>query len=203
MIGFTVQKRDVIFVQESKATNWNNMVNWSITMANIRVPMSFVILLDIRRKTSICISKSIQCDLLNVFRINAQYQNAIQAFYHWRNWKGIYVSIIIIFDNVNFVHFVMYKNIITRSILRFGVPTFINNMIGNTCTLLIQNPEKNHFRVKDFKCDQCDAEFTSVGKLNWHYTIHEGATYRQGSRSSKCSFRTTDSFISVLQTTKI
>ena len=48
---------------------------------------------------------------------------------------------------------------------------------------MLWNPDKSHFRVKDFKCDQCDSEFTSVAKLNWHYKIHEGATYGQGDGS--------------------
>ena len=44
----------------------------------------------------------------------------------------------------------------------------------------VSTRNKSHFGVKDFKCDRCGSEFTSVAKLNWHYTIHEGATYGQG-----------------------
>ena len=36
---------------------------------------------------------------------------------------------------------------------------------------------KQHFRIKDFKCDQCDFESTSKWDLNRHYRVHEGLTY--------------------------
>ena len=36
---------------------------------------------------------------------------------------------------------------------------------------------KKHFRIKDFKCDQCDKEFATVGDLNIHYAVHEGLIY--------------------------
>ena len=34
-----------------------------------------------------------------------------------------------------------------------------------------------HFEMKDFICDQCDAKFRTIGKLNIHYKKHEGLTY--------------------------
>ena len=36
---------------------------------------------------------------------------------------------------------------------------------------------KQHFRIKDFKCDKCDFESTSKWDLNRHYRIHEGILY--------------------------
>ena len=36
---------------------------------------------------------------------------------------------------------------------------------------------KVHFAIREFKCDQCDAKFTSQSQLNKHYQIHEGLTY--------------------------
>ena len=36
---------------------------------------------------------------------------------------------------------------------------------------------KVHFAIQEFKCDQCDAKFTSQSQLNVHYTKHEGLTY--------------------------
>ena len=36
---------------------------------------------------------------------------------------------------------------------------------------------KHHFRIKDFKCDQCDQSFDTAHKLNRHYSIHEGIIY--------------------------
>ena len=36
---------------------------------------------------------------------------------------------------------------------------------------------KNHFGIKDFECDQCDAKFTAKGDLNLHYQQHEGIIY--------------------------
>ena len=36
---------------------------------------------------------------------------------------------------------------------------------------------KVHFAIQEFKCDQCDAKFTSQARLNKHYQIHEGNTY--------------------------
>ena len=39
------------------------------------------------------------------------------------------------------------------------------------------NQYKNHFRIKEFKCDQCGTEFTTVALLNQHYSMHEGIIY--------------------------
>ena len=36
---------------------------------------------------------------------------------------------------------------------------------------------KQHFGITDFKCDQCDKEFSTVAKLNSHYGLHEGIIY--------------------------
>ena len=36
---------------------------------------------------------------------------------------------------------------------------------------------KAHFKIREFKCDQCDAKFSSLGYLNHHYQKHEGFTY--------------------------
>ena len=36
---------------------------------------------------------------------------------------------------------------------------------------------RNHFRIKDFKCDQCDRSFCDIGQLNNHYSRHEGINY--------------------------
>ena len=37
---------------------------------------------------------------------------------------------------------------------------------------------KTHFKILDFKCDQCDATFPSLGYLNYHFERkHEGLTY--------------------------
>ena len=37
---------------------------------------------------------------------------------------------------------------------------------------------RKHFRIKEFKCDQCEKEFSTVGDLNIHYAVHEGLIYR-------------------------
>ena len=37
---------------------------------------------------------------------------------------------------------------------------------------------KHHFRIKDFKCDQCNKEFPQISELNKHYQIHEGILHR-------------------------
>ena len=36
---------------------------------------------------------------------------------------------------------------------------------------------KQHFGIADFKCDQCDKEFSTIAKLNAHYGLHEGIHY--------------------------
>ena len=36
---------------------------------------------------------------------------------------------------------------------------------------------KQHFRIKDSKCDKCGLEFSSKWELNQHYKIHEGTIY--------------------------
>ena len=36
---------------------------------------------------------------------------------------------------------------------------------------------KQHFRITDFKCDQCNKEFSTLAKLNAHYGLHEGIIY--------------------------
>ena len=33
---------------------------------------------------------------------------------------------------------------------------------------------KNHFRIQDYKCDQCGKKFNTLGHLNLHCEIHEG-----------------------------
>lgn len=40
-----------------------------------------------------------------------------------------------------------------------------------------QSHLKSHFRIKDFKCDQCDKSFNTVYQLNRHYSMHEGIIY--------------------------
>ena len=37
---------------------------------------------------------------------------------------------------------------------------------------------RKHFRITEFKCDQCEKEFSTVGDLNVHYAVHEGLIYR-------------------------
>jgi len=36
---------------------------------------------------------------------------------------------------------------------------------------------RNHFRIRDFKCDICDLSFIDIGSLNRHNSKHEGITY--------------------------
>merc|ERR1712137_704414 len=36
---------------------------------------------------------------------------------------------------------------------------------------------RTHFEMREFKCDQCNAKFTTQSKLNIHYSRHEGLTY--------------------------
>ena len=36
---------------------------------------------------------------------------------------------------------------------------------------------RRHFGITEFKCDQCEKEFETVGQLNIHYTLHEGIIY--------------------------
>ena len=31
--------------------------------------------------------------------------------------------------------------------------------------------------IKDYKCDQCDSQFTTRAELNRHYEVHDGITY--------------------------
>jgi len=33
---------------------------------------------------------------------------------------------------------------------------------------------KNHFRIQDYKCDQCGKKFNTLGHLNLHFELHEG-----------------------------